>query len=146
MRGGTGAPTAADSATLRANLQKIVDAMMGPDANAPQPGPTQCHDITVYPDIGLAGGACGGHGLLLDITDVPNPKPIDEAADINMSFWQSATFSNDGDKGMFSDEGGGGQQPAWPETDQVEMATAASRRPGPRAKAGAGSSKTLAPW
>src|SRR2546430_8824893 len=25
------------------------------------PGP-QCHDITVYPAIGLAGGACGGHG------------------------------------------------------------------------------------
>ena len=33
----------------------------------PQPGPTQCHDITVYPAIGLAGGACGGYGLLLDI-------------------------------------------------------------------------------
>jgi len=39
-RGGTGAPTAADSATLRANFQKIVDAMAGPGANAPQPGPT----------------------------------------------------------------------------------------------------------
>ncbi|MGH7555130.1 MAG: LVIVD repeat-containing protein, partial [Longimicrobiales bacterium] len=37
------------------------------------PGPTQCHDITVYPAIGLAGGACGGFGLLLDIRDAANP-------------------------------------------------------------------------
>ena len=29
----------------------------------PNTGPTQCHDITVYPAIGLAGGACGGYGL-----------------------------------------------------------------------------------
>ena len=50
-------------------------------------GPNQCHDITVYPEIGLAGGACGGYGLLLDIRDVANPKRIDQAADINMSFW-----------------------------------------------------------
>ena len=48
-------------------------------------GPNQCHDITVYPEIGLAGGACGGYGLLLDIKDVANPTRIDQAADINMS-------------------------------------------------------------
>jgi hypothetical protein len=83
-------------------------------------GPNQCHDITVYPEIGLAGGACGGYGLLLDITDVPNPKRIDEAADINMSFWHSATFSNDGDKVLFSDEWGGGSQPRCRETDKYE--------------------------
>jgi hypothetical protein len=83
-------------------------------------GPNQCHDITVYPDIGLAGGACGGYGLLLDITDVPNPKRIDEAADINMSFWHSATFSNDGSKVLFTDEWGGGSQPRCRETDKYE--------------------------
>ena len=83
-------------------------------------GPNQCHDITVYPEIGLAGGACGGYGLLLDITDVPNPKRIDEAADINMSFWHSATFSNDGSKILFSDEWGGGSQPRCRETDKYE--------------------------
>ena len=83
-------------------------------------GPNQCHDITVYPEIGLAGGACGGYGLLLDITDVPNPKRIDEAADINMSFWHSATFSNDGSKVLFSDEWGGGSQPRCRETDKYE--------------------------
>jgi hypothetical protein len=83
-------------------------------------GPNQCHDITVYPDIGLAGGACGGYGLLLDIKDVANPKRIDQAADINMSFWHSATFSNDGSKILFSDEWGGGSQPRCRDTDKPE--------------------------
>ncbi|HET7219446.1 MAG TPA: hypothetical protein VFJ02_15420 [Vicinamibacterales bacterium] len=83
-------------------------------------GPNQCHDITVYPEIGLAGGACGGYGLLLDIKDVANPKRIDQAADINMSFWHSATFSNDGSKILFSDEWGGGSQPRCRETDKLE--------------------------
>jgi hypothetical protein len=83
-------------------------------------GPNQCHDITVYPEIGLAGGACGGYGLLLDIRDVANPKRIDQAADINMSFWHSATFSNDGSKILFSDEWGGGTQPRCRDTDKLE--------------------------
>src|SRR5699024_8774179 len=73
-------------------------AAAGRGAGRGNTGPNQCHDITVYPDIGLAGGACGGYGLLLDISDVANPKRIDQAADINMSFWHSATFSNSGDK------------------------------------------------
>jgi len=83
-------------------------------------GPNQCHDITVYPEIGLAGGACGGYGLLLDIKDVANPKRIDQAADINMAFWHSATFSNDGTKILFSDEWGGGSQPRCRDTDKPE--------------------------
>ena len=83
-------------------------------------GPNQCHDVTVYPEIGLAGGACGGYGLLLDIKDVVNPKRIDQAADINMSFWHSATFSNDGSKILFSDEWGGGSQPRCRDTDKLE--------------------------
>src|SRR2546427_6310563 len=29
----------------------------------------QCHDITVFPEIGLAAGACSGNGILLDIRD-----------------------------------------------------------------------------
>src|SRR5262249_37783947 len=66
----------------------------------PQPptGPNQCHDITVYPEIGLAGGACAGLGLLLDIRDPEHPVRIDAVADANMSFWHSATFNNDGTK------------------------------------------------
>ncbi len=69
---------------------------------------TQCHDITVYPAVGLAGGACAGMGLLLDISDAANPRRIDAYADTNFSFWHSATFSNDGKMVLFSDEWGGG--------------------------------------
>jgi hypothetical protein len=70
----------------------------------------QCHDITVYPSVGYAGGACAGMGLLLDIHDPANPKRLDAVADSNFSFWHSATFSNDGSKVLFSDEWGGGGQ------------------------------------
>jgi hypothetical protein len=59
-------------------------------------GPTQCHDITVYPALGLAGGACGGYGLLLDIRDPANPRRIGAVSDSNFAYWHSATFSNDG--------------------------------------------------
>jgi hypothetical protein len=83
-------------------------------------GPTQCHDITVYPAIGLAGGACGGYGLLLDIRDPEHPVRIGAAADSNFSFWHSATFSNDGSKVLFSDEWGGGTQPRCRVTDKYE--------------------------
>jgi hypothetical protein len=71
-------------------------------------GPSGCHDITTYPALGLAGGACGGYGLLLDIRDPKNPKRLAVVSDSNMSFWHSATFSNDGSKILFSDEWGGG--------------------------------------
>ena len=83
-------------------------------------GPVQCHDITVYPAVGLAGGACGGYGLLLDISDVANPKRLYAAADSNMSFWHSATFNNDGTKVLFSDEWGGGSAPRCRSTDKYE--------------------------
>jgi hypothetical protein len=43
----------------------------------------QCHDITVYPEIGLAAGACSGNGILLDIRDPVNPKRIDAVNDPN---------------------------------------------------------------
>jgi hypothetical protein len=83
-------------------------------------GPTQCHDITVYPAVGYAGGACGGYGLLLDISDVANPTRLYAAADSNFSFWHSATFSNDGTKVLFTDEWGGGGQPRCRATDKYE--------------------------
>ncbi|HRP07541.1 MAG TPA: hypothetical protein PLL69_03545, partial [Gemmatimonadales bacterium] len=67
-----------------------------------------CHDITVYPAIGLAGGACEGYGLLLDISDPAHPRRIDAVADSNFSYWHNATFSNDGSKVVFGDEWGGG--------------------------------------
>ncbi len=71
----------------------------------------QCHDITVFPDIGLAGGACSGNGILLDISDVVNPVRIDEVVDPNFAYWHSATFNNDGSKVVFTDEWGGGGAP-----------------------------------
>ena len=86
----------------------------------PPTGPNQCHDITVYPEIGLAGGACAGLGLLLDIRDPEHPVRLDAAADANMSFWHSATFNNDGTKLLFSDEWGGGGQPRCRATDKKE--------------------------
>ena len=120
-RGGSGAPTGADSATLRAALQDLLDRRFAaPARTGPRPGPTQCHDITVYPGIGRAGGACGGYGLLLDITDPAHPRRIGAAADSNFSFWHSATFNNDGTKVLFSDEWGGGLQPRCRVTDKHE--------------------------
>jgi hypothetical protein len=86
----------------------------------PRAGPTQCHDITAYPAIGLAGGACSGYGFLLDIRDVANPKRVSVVADSNFSFWHSATFNNDGSKIMFTDEWGGGSQPRCRVTDKKE--------------------------
>jgi len=92
----------------------------GAAAAGPRPGPSQCHDITVYPAIGRAGGACGGYGLLLDISDVSHPKRIGAAADSNFSFWHSATFNNDGTKVLFTDEWGGGTAPRCRVTDKPE--------------------------
>ncbi|HUH23229.1 MAG TPA: hypothetical protein VLZ51_04120, partial [Brevundimonas sp.] len=40
-----------------------------------------CHDITVYPEAGIAGGACSGNGILLDISDPQNPSRISELFD-----------------------------------------------------------------
>src|SRR5207237_9172878 len=86
-RGGTGAPTGADSATLRAAAQGIVDRRFNPPApaNGPRPGPVQCHDITVYPALGIAGGACAGYGLLLDIRDPVPPRRIPAVAHPNFA-------------------------------------------------------------
>ncbi len=121
-RGGSGAPTRADSAALRSELPTIVAATFGEQArpSGPRPGPTQCHDITVYPAIGLAGGACEGYGLLLDISNPTNPIRIDAVADSNFSYWHSATFNNDGTKVLFTDEWGGGGQPKCRDTDPQE--------------------------
>ncbi|MEJ1962137.1 MAG: hypothetical protein WDO56_11585 [Gammaproteobacteria bacterium] len=70
-----------------------------------------CHDITVYPDIGLAAAACYGNGLLLDISDPADPKRLDAVTDPNMGYWHSGTFNNKGDVVVFGDEWGAGQEP-----------------------------------
>src|SRR4030095_9318078 len=68
----------------------------------------QCHDITVYPAIGLAAGACSGNGILIDIKDPANPKRIEAVHDSHYAYSHSASFSNDGKKVVFTDEWGGG--------------------------------------
>ncbi len=77
----------------------------------------RCHDITAYPDLGLAGGACSGNGILLDITDPVNPRRVDEVIDPNFSYWHSATFNNAGTSIVFTDEWGGGSAPRCRSTD-----------------------------
>jgi hypothetical protein len=80
----------------------------------------QCHDITVYPELGLAAGACSGNGILLDISQPASPKRIDEVSDPNFAYWHSATFSNDGSKLLFTDEWGGGTQPRCQASDKPQ--------------------------
>jgi hypothetical protein len=113
-RGGTGDATGADTAAFRAMIDKMVASMMGTRGKL---GPTQCHDITLYPAIGLGGGACEGYGMLLDISDPSQPRRIAAVSDSNFSYWHSATITNDGTKALFSDEWGGGGQPKCRETD-----------------------------
>jgi hypothetical protein len=78
----------------------------------------QCHDITAYPEIGLAAGACSGNGILLDIKDPANPKRIDEVIDPNFAYWHSATFNNAGTTVLFTDEWGGGTAPRCRSSDK----------------------------
>jgi hypothetical protein len=114
-RGGSGAPTAADSTALRNALQGIMDKMMKPQA-----GPDQCHDVTVYPALGVGAGACAEYGLLLDIKDAAHPRRLAAASDSNFSYWHSATFNNDGTKVLFTDEWGGGIGPKCRTTDRPQ--------------------------
>jgi hypothetical protein len=87
-----------------------------PRASAPGNAPggqtaratSACHDITAYPAIGLAAGACQGDGLLLDISDAANPVRIANVTDPNFAYWHSATFNDAGTKVVFTDEWGGG--------------------------------------
>jgi hypothetical protein len=76
-----------------------------------------CHDITTYPELGVAGGACSGNGILYDITDVTNPTRLDDIVDPNFAYWHSATFNNDGTKLIFTDEWGGGGSARCRESD-----------------------------
>ena len=120
-RGGSGAPTAADSTELRERLPEFIDDMLAARGRASEAlGPNQCHDITLYPEVGLAGGACEGYGLLLDITNPLEPKRIDAVADSNFAYWHSATFNNDGTTVIFTDEWGGGTQAKCRDSDPYE--------------------------
>ena len=104
-RGGTSV-NAADSAAVRGMAQGAINTMFAGAAGGAPAGRggerSQCHDITVYPALGLAGGACEGHGLLIDISNPIAPVRLDAAADSNFAYWHSATFNNDGTKVIFT--------------------------------------------
>lgn len=85
----------------------VVDkVVLFPDGGAPRTA--GCHDITVYPELELAAGACMGQGVLMDISDPLAPYVIDSVEDANFAFWHSATFNNDATRVVFTDELGGG--------------------------------------
>ncbi len=71
----------------------------------------QCHDITAFPELGIAAGACSGNGILFDISDPLKPRRMHEVLDTGFAYWHSATFNNDGTKVIFTDEWGGGSRP-----------------------------------
>ena len=81
---------------------------------------SRCHDITAFPEIGLAAGACSGNGILLDISEPVNPIRIDDVVDPGFAYWHSATFNNDGSKVIFTDEWGGGGRPRCRASDPRE--------------------------
>lgn len=103
-------------------LQNTLSGTLHPSGipYGPVPNTNTCHDITAYPEIGLAAGACQGNGILLDITDPANPVRLDAVSDPNFSYWHSATFNNDGTKVIFTDEWGGGTSARCRDTDAPE--------------------------
>ncbi|MGB3797070.1 MAG: DUF305 domain-containing protein [Alteraurantiacibacter sp.] len=80
----------------------------------------QCHDITVFPSLNLAAGACSGNGIIFDISDPLNPVRKDEVVDPGFAYWHSATFNNTGNIVLFTDEWGGGGRPRCQATDPRE--------------------------
>ena len=90
------------------------------DFYSPTPNTNTCHDITSYPALGIAAGACQGNGILLDIRNPVKPRRLDAVADPNFSYWHSATLSNDGSTVVFTDEWGGGVAPRCRATDKLE--------------------------
>ena len=106
----------ADPATGNVDgLAKGGDHGPGTQSTAPT---NMCHDITVFPEMGLGAGACSGNGILLDIRDPANPRRIGEVSDPNFAYWHSATFNNDGSAILFTDEWGGGTSPRCRATDK----------------------------
>lgn len=116
---------------LSDSLRQMGVTITLPAAFFTRSGPSQCHDITVYPEMQLAAGACSGYGLLLKVADPLNPVRIDAVSDSNFAFWHSATFSNDASKLLFTDEWGGGTQAKCRATDPLDWgADALFRRSG----------------
>ena len=111
-----------DPATGQINvLQNAPPTPLHPSNTAwsPSPSSDSCHDITVFPALDIAAGACEGNGILIDISDPAKPKRIASAQDDNFAYWHGATFSNDGKTVVFTDEWGGGTAARCRSTDQL---------------------------
>ncbi|KOX12599.1 LVIVD repeat-containing protein [Nocardiopsis sp. NRRL B-16309] len=89
-----------------ASAAVVEEPVLFPDGG--NSGTAGCHDITAYPEKGIAAGACMGDGILMDISDPAHPVVTDVVRDPNFAFWHSATFTNNADTVMFTDELGGG--------------------------------------
>ena len=72
------------------------------------------------PTSGLPVARAAGTACCSTSAKWPTRTASTEVADINMSFWHSATFSNDGSKVLFTDEWGGGSSPRCRDTDKPE--------------------------
>ncbi len=121
-RGGRGADTTAGRGAAGGGRggrggRGDVDA----DGRPAPPGPANCHDVTAYPAMHLLAGACGSHGLLVDISNPEKPFRTDAQSDSFFSLWHTAVFSNDGKKVVFTDEWGGGTGPMCQATSMMEM-------------------------
>jgi len=106
--------------TLVDSLQTVGIHMRAFGFGRPASGPSQCHDITIYPYEGLAAGACSGYGILLNVKDPLHPVRMQAVSDSNFAFWHSATFTNNASKLLFTDEWGGGTQPKCRATDPID--------------------------
>ncbi|MBX3477452.1 MAG: DUF305 domain-containing protein [Brevundimonas sp.] len=103
-----------DSPTVFADGDRIAGLWQGGDHGEGTQSTARtdhCHDITVFPTLNIAAGACSGNGLIFDITDPRKPQRIDAVSDQGFAYWHSATFNNDGTKVLFTDEWGGGSRP-----------------------------------
>lgn len=101
--------TRADSVARDSIVARMARAAANPAP--PHVGPSNCHDVTSYPEMGLLAGACASRGLLVDIRNPEKPVRLDAAADTNFGLWHTAIFSNDASKVVFTDEWGGGTGP-----------------------------------
>ena len=97
----------------------------GGDPNAPPPlptGPSNCHDVTSYPEMHLLFGACNNAGILVDISDPEHPVRLTSIKDTNnFQGRHTAAFSNDGKKLIVTNEWGGGTSPMCQKDNMMEM-------------------------
>lgn len=97
----------------------------GGDPNAPPPlptGPSNCHDVTAYPELHLLFGACNNAGILVDISNPEHPQRITSIKDTNnFQGRHTAAFSNDGKKLIVTNEWGGGTSPMCQKDNMMEQ-------------------------